>query len=205
MASDSRSSVTLLLEKVNAGDRQAINALFPFVYEELRRIAYGRKNQWQGDNTLNTTALVHEAYLKLVDQEHQKWNSRAHFFGVASKAMRHIMIDYAKRRRTLKRGGEATIFSLDELRAVREGEPFCIDEQADVLIAIDQALDRLAEIHPRLGRIVECRFFAAMTIEETAEALEISEATVKRDWKMAQSWLYRALKEDSQGPQPPGK
>ena len=186
-------SVTQLLEAVRQGDHDALNALFPLVYDELRAMAHRRRQAWNGDYTLNTTALVHEAYLKLVDQQHAEWTSRAHFFGVAAKAMRHIQINYAKHRQRKKRGGDVPKVSLDELSRLFDQETPLTDDRADALVSLDEALEKLEQVSERQSRIVECRFFAGMTIEETAAALGLSSATVKRGWAMAQAWLHREM------------
>ena len=152
-------SVTQLLEAVREGNDQALNALFPLVYGELRALAHRKRQAWHGDYTLNTTALVHEAYLKLVDQSHAQWTSRAHFFGVAAKAMRHIQINYAKLRQRKKRGGDVQKVSLGELSEVFDQETPLTEERADALVALDEALKRLEQVSERQSRIVECRFF----------------------------------------------
>lgn len=173
-------------------DPAALDALFPLVYDELRALARRHRRGWSGDHTLDTTALVHEAYLKLAGAERVSAASRAHVLGVAAKAMRHILCDYARERRATKRGGDAPRLSLDELVAAGAGGALTA-EQSDTLGALDEALDRLAAAHPRLADLVECRFFGGLTIEDTAAALDVSPATVKRDWALARAWLYRAL------------
>lgn len=193
MTYPNRESVTQLLEAAREGNHEAINALFPLVYDELRALAHRRRQAWNGDYTLNTTALVHEAYLKLVDQTHPEWTSRAHFFGVAAKAMRHIQINYAKHRQRKKRGGDVNKVSLDELSRLFDQETPLTDDRAEALISLDEALTRLEHVSERQSRIVECRFFGGMTIDETAEALDVSPATIKRGWAMAQAWLHREI------------
>lgn len=189
-----RTEVTRLLGEVHRGNQAAVNELFPLVYEEMRRIAQGQRIGWHGDLTLNTTALVHEAYLKLVDQTNPDWQSRAHFLAVAAKAMRHILINYAQQRRAQKRGGNVVKLSLEEM--VHGGwEVADMDEErAEVLVILDEQLNRLENLSERQSRVVECRFFGGMSIEETAAALGISPATVKRDWVLAQAWLQREIK-----------
>ena len=186
-------SVTTLLEAVREGDRGALNALFPVVYDELHALAHRRRQHWQGDFTLNTTALVHEAYLKLIDQTRAEYASRAHFFAVAARAMRHIQINYAKYRRRKKRGGDVQKIPLDELSRLFADETPLTEDRAEALVALDDALHRLETVSERQSRIVECRFFGGMTIDETAEALGVSPATVKRGWAMAQAWLHRDM------------
>jgi RNA polymerase sigma factor (TIGR02999 family) len=171
--------------------RPSLNDLLPLVYDELRQIARRQRAGWQGDFTLDTTALVHEAWLKL-GRSGGPIESRAHFLGVAAQAMRHILCDYARDRRRLKRGGDATRLPLDVLEGV-DGLLALTDDRLDTIAALDEALARLAADEPRWARVVECRFFAGLGIDETAEALGISPATVKRDWSLARAWLYRAL------------
>ncbi len=191
-------TITRLLEAACDGDSNALDALFPLVYDELRALAHRKRRTWNGDHTLNTTALVHEAYLKLVDQSHPAWSSRAHFFGVAARAMRHIQINYAKHRRRKKRGGDVPKVSLDQVSRLCLEETPLTDERAETLVALDDALRRLEGVSARQSRIVECRFFGGMTIEETAAALAVSPATVKRGWAMAQAWLHRELQQERQ-------
>ncbi len=179
--------ITGLLVAWRAGDRTAVERLFPLVYDELRRIAHRQLGRERPDHTLGTTALVHEAYLKLVDQSRAQLNDRAHFFAVAARAMRRILVDYARRHTALKRGRRATV-SLDDAMLVADG-------RADTLLALDEALARLAEVDERLSRAVECRFFGGLTEEETAEALEVTARTVRRDWVKAKAWLAQALRE----------
>lgn len=184
-------TVTRLLQKLQGGDRSVFDDLFARVYEEMHAQAHHQRKRWHRDYTLNTTALVHEAYLKLVDQTQAEWNSRAHFLSVASKAMRHILIDYARRRRAQKRGGDQPKLSLGAMEGAVQDKLALSEERAATLLSLDEALDRLAQLSERQSRIVECRFFGGMTVEETATALEISPATVKRGWTAAQAWLQR--------------
>lgn len=190
-----QATVTHLLDAIRAGNHEALNALFPLVYQELHAQAQAQRRRWHGNHTVNTTALVHEAYLKLVDQTQIPWQSRAHFFGVAARAMRHILIDYAKRSRRKKRGGDAHKIPFDAVEgAVAAPDiPLDLGDRADAFVALDEALQRLARISERQCRVVECRFFGGMTIPDTAAALGISPATTKRDWVLAQAWLYREL------------
>lgn len=200
MSSSPQETVTVLLRAVQEGNREALNALFPLVYDQLHALAKQKRQQWHGDYTLNTTALVHEAYLKLADPAQADWKSRAHFFAVAARAMRHILIDYAEQRRALKRGGDVEKVSLEEQKAVMEGAVVLSMGQADRLVALGEALEKLERGNERQGRVVECKFFCKMTNEETAEALGVSVGTVKRDWMLAKAWLHReveqVLKED---------
>lgn len=186
------STVTRLLEAARSGDRGAIDSLFPLVYDELRRRARVQKRGDAGPATLNTTAIVHEAYIKLANQSSPNWENRAHFLAVAAKAMRHVYLDYAKLKSRQKRGGDVVHTELEPER-IAESIPDMTGEDAERLLALDAALEKLKEVNPRQARVVECRFFAGMTVPETAEALSISPATVKRDWTIAQITLHRAL------------
>ncbi len=190
-------SVTQLLVDLQDGNQDVVQELFPLVYDELHNLAQNQRRFWQGDKTLNTTALVHEAYLKLVDQQSSSWQSRAHFYSVAAKAMRHILINYAQFRRRKKRGGEVQKFSIDE-QQLKVEEVFDLDEErSEMLLALNEALEKLATFSERQSKIVECRFFGGMTIADTAEALNISPATVKRGWTMAQAWLYNEINSEA--------
>ena len=186
--------VTALLLAAERGDRSALEACFPLVYDELRVIARRQRRAWHGNPTLNTTALLHEAYLKLVDQGRLGARSRAHFFAIASTAMRHILCNYARDRTRQKRGGGVEEVSLRDIE-VAAAEPAFSDEAADVLAALGEALERLERIDKRQSQVVECRFFAALNVEDTALALNISPATVKRDWSFARAWLLREMKQ----------
>jgi RNA polymerase sigma factor (TIGR02999 family) len=178
--------VTQLLESWSGGDRQALQKLMPLVYDELHRLAQRYLRNERSDHTLQSTALVHEAYLRMVDQKNVRWQNRAHFFGVAAQSIRHILVDHARGHKAAKRGAGAAKLSLDEAIGVPDkGE---ID-----LLALDETLERLATLDPQQAQIVELRFFGGLSIEETAEALRISPATVKRDWVMAKAWLYQNL------------
>jgi RNA polymerase sigma factor (TIGR02999 family) len=191
-----QTTVTNLLRELQAGNSAALGELFPLVYNELRVLAHRQRRRWHGDFTLNTTALVHEAYLKLVDQTQLDIDNRAHFLGVAAKAMRHILCNYARNRRTIKRGGDLQRLRLEELDALPEKMTLSQD-QAAILVALDEALKQLETVDSRLSDVVECRFFGAMSIEDTAAALALSPATVKRRWTLARSWLYRELQGQS--------
>lgn len=185
--------VTRLLREARAGDGAALDRALPLVYDELRRIAGRLRGRGRAAETLNTTALVHEAYVKLAGGGPRDFCDRAHFLAVAATAMRQILIDHARARGAAKRGRGAQPIDLDELEDVLAGDIGFTNTKADALLALDRALDRLAEHSERQMRIVECRFFAGLSIPETGEALAISPATVKRGWAMAQAWLYREL------------
>jgi RNA polymerase sigma factor (TIGR02999 family) len=186
-----------LLEALQRGDRTALDALFPLVYEELRAVAHRQRRRWRGDSTLNTTALVHEAYLKLVDQSRAGWESRAHFLATAARAMRHVLINYARDQRAQKRGGDSPKLSLEALGERLEGHLASWNDNAELLLALDAALEHLERVNERQSRIVECRFFGGMTIPETAAALGISTATVSRGWLTAQLRLYQDIQNES--------
>lgn len=180
--------VTLLLGDCAAGDREAFERLIPLVYDDLRRIARRRLAAEQVGHTLSTTAVVHEAYLQLVNQATATWRDRAHFFAVASRVIRHVLVDHARARKAAKRGGNAIRIPLnDDLDG----------KSADVvdLLALDEALRSLAELDPRLERVVEYRFFGGMTMRDTAEALGVSRRTAVRDWKRARAHLYSLFEE----------
>jgi RNA polymerase sigma factor (TIGR02999 family) len=179
--------ITLLLESVRAGDRRALDELFAVVYHDLRQVAHGQRLRWDGDFTLQTTALVHEAYLKLAGSKASDWRNRAHFFAVASRAMRQILVNYAERRRAAKRGGPAESLPLDEVNPVAP-------EAAEELLALNEALGRLEAVSERQSRVVEHRFFGGLALRETAEVLGVSLATVKRDWALASAWLREEVR-----------
>ena len=185
--------VARLLEEVGAGDRAAFDALVPLVYDELRLLARRQRRRWQGDETLDTTALIHEAYLRLADQSSPRWTNEPHFLAVASRAMRQVLVDYARRRHAAKRGGAAQPVSLAEVEEALLAGGDLGETHSEALLAVEEALGRLEQHDPLHARIVECRFHAGLTIEDTAEALGISPATVKRRWALAQAWLYRDL------------
>jgi RNA polymerase sigma factor (TIGR02999 family) len=178
--------ITDLLLQASGGDAAAIDRLLPVVYDQLHRIAHRALQGERSGHTLGTTGVVHEAYLKLVDQTRVGWRDRAHFFAVAALAMRRVLVDYARRHRRAKRGGGASVVTLDE-------GVVSLDERAENLVALDEALTRLSELNPRLSRVVECRFFGGLTEEEIAEALGVTTRTVKRDWAKARGWLYQEL------------
>jgi RNA polymerase sigma factor (TIGR02999 family) len=180
--------VTLLLSALTRGDDGAASKLIPVVYDELRRLAASYMRRERPDHTLQATALVHEAFLKLVEQRAVNWQSRAHFFGVAAQLMRRILIDHARGHLRQKRGGEHKKVSLDEAFIFSE-------QQSAELLAVDESLTRLSKLDARQGRVVELRFFGGLSVEEAAEVLGISPKTVKRDWSIAKAWLYADLKE----------
>ncbi|HEX6103987.1 MAG TPA: sigma-70 family RNA polymerase sigma factor [Gemmatimonadales bacterium] len=188
-------SVDHLLRELRAGNGAAFDELLPLVYDELHRMAERQRQRWDGDDTLNTTALVNEAYLRLAGQSAPEWRDRAHFLAVAATAMRQILIDYAKRRCAAKRGGRQRRVALHEVEFALPGGDDRSGVHEELLVALDQALRRLDQVDRRQTRIVECRFFGGMTIEDTAEVLGVSPATVKRGWAMAQAWLYRDLRQ----------
>ena len=178
------------------GDREALEALMPLVYGELRRLAHHYLLRERGDHTLQSTALVHEAYLRLAGQSPPEWQNRAHFFGIAAHVMRQILVEYARGRNAEKRGGDALTLTLDEAVALPRQMPMQTSVNVDV-IALDKALSELSDLDAQQGRIVELRFFAGLTIEDTSEVLGISPATVKRDWVTARAWLFRAMTGES--------
>lgn len=186
MATPTPGEVTRILQAWGRGDQQAVDRLMPLVYGELRRLAQHYLRRERPDHTLQPTALVHEAYLRLVDQRGVSWQNRAHFFGVAAQAMRRILVDYARRHRAGKRGGGSLKISLADVAvAAKEG--------SEDLATLDDALNRLAAMDPRQGQIVELRLFGGLTVDETADLLRISAATVKREWTTAKAWLSREI------------
>lgn len=177
-------NVTQLLLELTGGNTQVLEALLPIVYSELRRLANNYLRRERSDHTLQPTALVHEAYMKLVDQRNVKWQNRAHFFGVAANIMRRILVDHARKHKSEKRGGEFSKEQLEEALVVVS------DEKSVELLALDEALENLAKMDAQKARIVELRYFGGLSVEETAEVMGISEITVKRHWKMAKAWLF---------------
>ena len=180
------SDLTTLLRAAGQGDKRAEDDLFRLVYAELRRIARAHRQKWSGNETLNTTSLIHEAFLKLSGRD--DWANRVHFYATAAKAMRQILVNYAQRQSAQKRGGGEEDLPLTNILVAT-------DEAAEDALALHQALEALEAERPRWCRVVECRFYGGMTLEQTAEALGISTATVSREWKLASAWLYRALNE----------
>jgi RNA polymerase sigma factor (TIGR02999 family) len=187
-------STSVLLKGLRSGDRTAFDELWPRVYDEIRMLAHARLRRHRPGETLNTTALVHEVYLKLTAGDTPAAEDRTHFFALAARAVRFVLISYARERAAAKRGGGLAAITLQEhlVPASRRSA----DDEAVMLISLDTALDRLAEASPRLARVVELRFFAGMEHAEVAEAMDLSEATVKRDWRRARAWLYHAMQEE---------
>jgi RNA polymerase sigma factor (TIGR02999 family) len=191
----STSDVTRLLLRWSEGDASALDRLLPVIYGELRRIASSQVRRERPDHTLAPTALVHELYLRLVDQRRATWQHRAQFFGVAAQLMRRILVDHARERQATKRGGSATRVSLEH--ALEESEAAGAAHGSDALevLAVDEALHRLARLDADQAHIVELRFFAGLTVEETAHVLNRSPRTIKREWRLARAWLYRELRD----------
>lgn len=187
------SNVTQLLVDFQEGNKTAADRLWAEVYDELRRIAHHRLRRERANHTLSTTALVHEAYLKLINQSEVEWEDRLHFFAMSSRIMRNILVDYARRRTALKRGGNSPHLRLDD--AI-----ISADMSAEVFLALDEALKQLTELDERLGRVVEYRFFGGLQEKEIATLLGVSKRTVRRDWRKARAWLGRALADDNPAP-----
>jgi RNA polymerase sigma factor (TIGR02999 family) len=190
--SSTRQEVTQLLGEWSGGDEGALEKLFPLVQPELHRLAHHYMSRERAGHTLQTTAILNEAYLRLVDNTKPLWQNRNHFVAAAAQLMRRIMVDHARERHTIKRGGGALKVTLDEAAFVTEA-------RSDELLALDEALEELAGLDPRKSQIVELRYFGGLTIEETAEFLNLSQRTVEREWTMAKAWLYRALRGDQSG------
>jgi RNA polymerase sigma factor (TIGR02999 family) len=185
---ESGPDITRLLRKATEGDRAALDTLVPLLYGHLRRLAHHRLHAERSNHTLNTTALVHEAYLELVDVDHSHWQDRAHFLAAASRVMRHVLVDYARARNAKKRGGEWVQAEMNP------DELLLSEEHAEAVEELDGALDRLAELSPRKARLLEQRYFGGLKLEECAEALGVSLATVKNDLKLGRAWLARELR-----------
>lgn len=188
MTTLSPQNVTGLLDEWRQGDRAAFDKLTRLVYDELRRIAHRYMQQERDGHTLQTTALVNEAYVRLAGRQQIEWQNRAHFFAVTAQVMRHVLIDHARRRNYAKRGGEAQQVSL------ADAEQVMTHVRAAELVALDEALDELSRIDPRKSRVVELRYFGGLSLEETADVLEISIMTVRRDWRAAKAWLFRRMR-----------
>ena len=184
--SASPNSVTQLLQAWGQGDEAARDELMSVVYQELHRLAHNHMRRESPGHTLQTSALVNEAFLRLIDQKNVKWQNRAHFFGIAAQMMRRILVDYARGRRYAKRGGGMRDLSLEEALIVS-------DERTEQVVALDETLDRLAKFDPRKSKVVEFRFFGGLSIEETAEVLNVSPGTISRDWTLAKAWLRREM------------
>ena len=191
MATATTHEITELLKAWGKGDKAALDELTPLCYQELRRLARRHMRQERPGQTLQTSALVNEAFLRLTDWENVDWQNRAHFFAMAARIMRNILVDFAKRRRSAKRGADPLMVSLSAVASVPE-------RGAD-LIALDEALNALAALSPRQSQVIELKFFGGLTIEETAEVLKVSVGTVRRDWSLAQAWLYRELSKGGSG------
>ncbi|MEK6282411.1 MAG: sigma-70 family RNA polymerase sigma factor [Acidobacteriota bacterium] len=186
MATLSADNLTGLLIEWRAGDKTALDKLTPLVYDELRRIAHRYVRRERNGHTLGTTALVNEAYLRLAGTKNIAWNDRAHFFAATAQVMRHVLIDHARRRLYAKRGGQAQQVPIEDVSAMSE-------ERADELVALDEALHDLAKLDPRKASVVELRYFGGLSLEETADVLDVSLMTVRRDWRAAKAWLYKAV------------
>ncbi len=184
----SQPAITQLLHDIRDGHRDGVQDLMPLVYDELREIAHRRLSRRSTGDTLNTTALVHEAYLKMVDQTNANWQDRAHFFAAASRAMRFIVIDYVRRHMAAKRGGGQANLPLHDLQVAG-------DQKAEELLHLNEALKRLEKVSSRLGQLIEYKFFGGLTFQEIGEVMNISERTAKRDWARARLWLFREMKE----------
>lgn len=180
------SQITQLLRRWRDGNREALDALLPLVYDELRRLAHRHLRNERAEHTLQSSALVHEAYLRLVGQDFPQWEGRTHFFAIAAQLMRQILVDYARRHRASKRGSGVCMLTLGDVEA--------LPQRKDVdVVALNDALNALAEIDPRQSHVVELRFFAGLSLEETSEVMGIGTATVQRDWTAARAWLYREI------------
>ena len=182
-----RQDVTQLLTAWNDGDERALDKLIPLVYAELRRLAKRQMRREHPDHSLQTTGLINEAYVRLVDLQNVRWQNRAHFFALCARLMRRILIDFARSRAYLKRGGGAAAISLDE-------SPEIGLAHSPDLVAVDHALEALSKVDDRKGKVVELRFFGGLTVDETAEVLKVSPETVRRDWRLAKAWLLRELR-----------
>ena len=179
--------ITQLLKQWSNGDAEVLDDLMPLVYIELRRQASGYLRRERSDHTLQPTALINEAYLKLIDQRDVKWQNRAHFFAIAAQAMRRILVDYARERHREKRGGAAEDLPIDEALTIVS------QEKSVDLVALDEALNKLATFDDRQAKVVELRYFSGLSIDETAEVLNVSNVTVRRDWNMAKAWLHQEI------------
>ena len=183
-------SPTVLLRRAASGDSLALAEVFPLIYEELRRLAHRHLRREPAGHTFATTDLVHEAYIKLIDQTRVQWKDRSHFMAIAATAMRRILVDHARRRHAVKHGGGL-------VRVRIESVGMATAERAELVLALDGALDRLSSLDARQSKVVECHFFGGMTFDETADALGIGLRTAKRDWAKAKSWLYREITRES--------
>jgi len=188
MSESANQDITAILQDWSNGKREALDELLPLVYDELRRQAARYLRRERADHTLQTTALIHEAYLKLIDQKNVKWQNRAHFFAIAAQAMRRILVDYARTKKREKRGGDAQKVSLEEATMI------AVEEKSVDLLALDEALLRLAKVDEQKVRLVELRYFSGLSVEETALVLGISPKTVEKHWTLTRAWLHRELK-----------
>ena len=188
MGHDSAGEITKLLRGWRDGDREALDALLPVVYKELERLAHFQLRKERPDHTLQSAALVNEAYLRMMGLNAPQWEGRTHFFAIAAQQMRQILVDYARRHRAGKRGGAAETLSLDDTGLLEPGKSRDVD-----VVALDDALNALAQIDPRKAQVVELRFFGGLNFEETAEVLKVSAVTVGRDWSTARAWLHREM------------
>jgi RNA polymerase sigma factor (TIGR02999 family) len=194
MSEPEQQEITAALSMLRRGAPEALEGLLPLVYNELRRIAHRQLAAEAAGHTLNTTALVHEAYLKLKDQAHAEWANREQFFAIAARVMRRILVDYARKHWAQRRGGPGRrALTIDD---AEQAGLLAVADRATELLALDEALERLTAMDPRLGRVVECRFFGGLSEEETARALGVSQRTVSRDWSMAKGWLHGELRHD---------
>jgi RNA polymerase sigma factor (TIGR02999 family) len=182
--------ITRLLADWGSGNQAALDKLLPLIYEELHRVASSYMRRERSHHILQTTALVHEAYLRLVDQQNANYQSRTHFFAVAAQVMRHILVDYARQQRRVKRGDGQPVLALTDAAVISR-------ERADEVIAINTALENLSTLDPRKGKVFEMRYFGGMSVEEAADALKVSPVTVARDWRMAKAWLKREIVDGS--------
>jgi RNA polymerase sigma factor (TIGR02999 family) len=188
--------ITEALAALSRGAPEAMDRLMPLVYRELKRIAHRQLAAEPGGHTLSTTAVVHEAYMRLAEQSRAQWADRGHFFALAARTMRRVLIDYARQHQATRRGGPGRSAVALELLEQYGSPAISIPERADSLVALDEALEGLGRMDPRLARVVECRFFAGLTEAETAEALGVSQSTAARDWRVARAWLHEALRHD---------
>jgi len=190
MTSQPADDITLMLFELTDGNQDVVDQILPHIYGELRRLAGSYLRRERSDHTLQPTALVHEAYMKLVDQRQVKWQNRAHFFGIAAQVMRRILMDHARKHKAEKRGGEADKLPLeDEILVVST-------TRSDQLLALDEALETLAKLDPQKAKIVELRYFGGLSIEETAEVIGVSVPTINRQWRTAKAWLYGQLSDN---------
>ena len=192
MATASTQEITQLLRAWGSGDEAALDELTRLCYQELRRIALQHMRRERPGHTLQASALVNEAFLRLTDWKNVEWQNRAHFFAMAARVMRNVLVDFARKRERIKRGGDPLMVSLTAAERVSQ-------ERSAELLALDEALDALAALSPRQSKVIELRFFGGLTNEETAEVLKVSPDTVRRDWRLAQAWLYRELNRRGDG------